>query len=303
MISLKKMIASLCAVSMLAVSMMIPAMAALNDSYSFNLVSSEDNESGEGAAYLTLTTDGFDGTDAYTVAGQTTFNITPAGVIDDAEAITLGSANADGLYAPKSVGGNGNRNTAPTFDVQIAHKDGYDVLTIQWYGAKVFRTDTGKILDIALYYVDEEQEITITPDHSIPARFMAKATEADKTVLAEYVPINTAAYEPYTLTADYQLTQGSPAPAVEWVTADVQDFSSEVDNSVAVAAKATLENESDDAFDTVTWKVTKDEVVKGRRSALKTVLDGPGTVTVGLAIGGITSDGLTVEAALGAQGN
>jgi len=286
MFKFKKLVAAVCGLALALTATMVPFVSAsAAEGVGFGL---SDGTKAATAKYNYITVDitGLNGSLASD--GTVSYRVTK-GVYSAASKVDL---EDEGMWDVDAEEG-------PTFSVILntTYSDDYDLLTVSWAGAGSYTTDlhlVGARLTIA-----NAGEAIFTPDMRPAVVISVDGQETQYN--------SSSATTQYKLAADSNKVTvyeaAPPAPAVEWVTADVQDFSSEVDNSVAVAAKATLENESEEAFDTVTWKVTKDEVVKGRRSALKTVLDGPGTVTVGLAIGGITSDGLTVEAALGAQGN
>lgn len=297
MLNIKKVVASLCVTAMALTAAAFPALADLNASYTFSLVTSENNEYDDGYMYLTLTSDGFDGSDAYTSAGQVTFNVTK-GAFNSASAIMLGKRNnTGGLYSPKSV--NGSSDTAASFDISLNStvSDSYDVLTIQWYGAvETFMTSTGDFIDIELEYNDPEIDAVFTPDTSSADRFFAKAVDSEKNVLSNSVTVNENSYVNYKLdvaTHTLSVVNEAPTPTATWVAAtqvgDVQvgDERFQQDGK-AVAYKATLN--AANRQDKLTWAAKVNGVGKGVSVDTPGTVGGSGDVLFGLIISGLNDE-------------
>jgi len=317
MFNVKKIVSLLCSVALVAATVVVPVISASADpaiSFGMRTGNTAPGTSGLGAnkKYTTnvvVTLDGmFNSEEDYLLSNGALFEFyVTKGAFSGVNVTSLGENGLIGAVYGRDA----------SFTANISPIDGnndYDLLSLMFGGADGYTTMTGDAVELKLTYTAKSDFPDVVFIPKADSSYLGLCDDS----LTRYATISDNGF--VGLDYKYEVAGGSTAtnvvnksaisseptdPEPYWVDATVNEFSSEIDNSVAVAARATLSaaDAEGDSFDTVTWKVTKDEVVKGRRSALKTTVEGEGTVTVGLAIGGINAANLAVQAALGAWGN
>lgn len=306
MFNFKKVLAAVCAIAITATSA-ISAMAAVKDNYTFGLATGQ-TEIDDIYTYITLTSDGFTGDDAYTSAGTISYKVTK-GVFANAVSMELGRRNnTEGLYSPKDKNSSG-ADKAATFDVSLnTSNEDYDLLTITWYGAySTYMTATGNFIDVELEYADITKDAIFTPNNEDSNKFFAAAVDETGALLSSAVTLSENSYKSYKLAAgtnvitevEEEPTPAATATVVGGFIGDKTEAGNDDEADKTVAILGTPVAPESQATSLV-WTVTNtSDVTKTFEQAVDVA--GGATYKFGLVLRNITEDLIKTVSAVFAQ--